>query len=102
MVAAPTEFKLPQDKLDKLLAVTLWYDMMPSEDVGLCAGDSFHENVNEFQMSHIPDHPFFANGYTSHLEIRDGIVYAALCRESSVAEQTSDDSEYIYVPFVAE
>lgn len=99
-MTAPTEFKLPQAKLDLLLAVTLWYgNMPPSEEFR--PGDRFHENVNDFQMSHLPDHPFFETGFCSHFEVRGGVVYAALGQDPR-PEGLDEEDPYIYVPFVAE
>lgn len=97
----PTEFKLPADKLAELMAVTAWYENMPSFVESMFhAGDRFHENVNEFQMSHLPDHPFFENGFCSHFEIRDGTLCAALDQDPWWDRDEQDP--YIYIPFVAE
>lgn len=101
-MTTPTEFKLPQHQLDALLAITRWYDMMPQVDLDVFyAGDRFHERISEFQMSHLPEHPFFNTGFCSHFEIRDGVVYAALDQVPR-PEGRTDEDPYTYVPFVAE
>lgn len=98
----PTEFKVPADKLAAVLVLTQWYGMMPTLDEDVFhAGDRFHENVNECQMSLLPDHPFFETGFCSHLEIRDGVLHAALDSDQHPLSGNEEDP-YVYVPFVAE
>lgn len=91
-VAPPKQIKVPADKLAFVTAVHLWADAMPA---GLDLPDSVHESIEDVKMSVLPSHKFFERGYCSHLEIRNGVLHAALATEMDVGEQ------YIYVPVVA-
>lgn len=85
--------ELEQAKYNELMAVSLWYDGMPT-DTTFNAGDRFHENVWDFRMSHIPTGLLPDNQYFSHFELVGDDLFVIVGHDDG----ETDEAEYKIVP----
>ena len=92
------EVVMSVEALDKLTAITQWYDAMPDAAIQH-AGDRFHENIRELQVSLLPEFYNSADFYLSHFEFDDdGALVVAL---GSEAPQEDGQVAYKYYKPVA-
>ncbi len=96
------EIVIKASLFEELIAVSLWYNAMPSATPNFYAGDRFHENIFEFQAACISDDGYAIgtddNRYLSHFEIQDGKLVVAFGRESG---RLSTEEPFIYYRIVA-
>lgn len=80
---------LDQATYDELMAVTKWYDAMPTDLPNFYAGDRFHENVFEFRAGTIPDDALPEEQYLEYFELtEDGLCLVAGMEDGSDGDET--------------
>lgn len=84
--------ELDQSKYKELMAVSVWYDGMPTNTT-FNAGDRFHENVWDFRMSCMPDDLLEGDQYFSHFELIGDDLFVIV-----MVDGETDEDEYKIVP----
>lgn len=74
-INSPKEIALEAKVYDGLLAVSQWYDAMPTDVQKFNTGDRFHENVFDYRASCIPDDALPEETYLDYFELSDDGLY---------------------------